>query len=159
MEKREKAVNFDEQPSSFIVNKIGKLIDVSGSFCQQLGYDKEYLIGSQLEEIKNLTEDSRRNIRLRNVSKLIGNANPSYTMEIIKPNDTRYIFEIETKPYFENDKLAGEISHITSVMQKPIKKDNIQKAQSERKNIKKLEKKDIRIKKIQKKICRKKNEM
>ncbi|RLF32958.1 MAG: hypothetical protein DRN08_06045, partial [Thermoplasmata archaeon] len=105
----------------FITNKRGEFIDVNEAFCKQIGYAKDELLGLPLEETFFLTEDARKTVMYRNVSRLIGKNTPVYTLDVQTKKGDVLSLEIGTKPFFKNGKIAGEIG----VVRKTIKRTGV----------------------------------
>jgi len=61
---------------------------------------------------KLLTEDSRKKVMYRNVSRLVGKEKPFYSLEIKTRNGNVISLEIETKPFIKNGKIVGEIAFV-----------------------------------------------
>jgi len=96
----------------FIVNKKGELIDISDALCQVIGRKKEDLLGEPFEETRILTEESRKNMMYRNISRLIGNEKPSFTIEMVTKEQGIISLEITSKPYMKNGEIIGEIGNV-----------------------------------------------
>ena len=75
-------VSFDMSALQFITNMEGEIIDISDAFCQRMGFLKEELLGVTWEDTGLLTEESRKKILFRNVSRLVGKEKPVFTVDV-----------------------------------------------------------------------------
>ena len=89
--KEDDSIYLADQNLSFVTNKKGELIEVSDLFCKKLGCVKDDILGLALEDIGLLTEESRKKILYRNVSRLVGREKPYFNIDI-KTRDGRIIF-------------------------------------------------------------------
>ena len=97
------------------MDKSGKIIDVNNDFCTSLGFTKEEIIGSILQDSSFLTYDSRKKAMYRQIARLIGKEKPSYNLDIKTKNGNILSFDIETEPYIQNGLHVGEINIIRKI--------------------------------------------
>ena len=109
--------SYDTNALRFIVNKKGGLIDISDAFCQLIGRKKEELLGEPFEETGILTEESRKKMIYRNISRLIGKETPSFTIEMVTKEQGIISLEITSKPYTKNGEIIGEIGNVRRIIQ------------------------------------------
>ncbi|MCJ7698173.1 MAG: PAS domain S-box protein, partial [Thermoplasmata archaeon] len=117
---REKRTNdgfsFNMSTLQFITNKKGEIIDVSDAFCQKVGFLKEELLGVALEDTGLLTEESRKKILYRNVSRLVGKEKTVFMLDV-KTHEGGFIsLEIDTKPYIKKGEIVGEIGIVRKIV-------------------------------------------
>jgi len=112
--------HLDNQSLSFITNRKGQLTQVSDIFCQQLGCTKKEILGLTLEDTGLLTEESRKKIMYRHVSRLIGKHSPFYSFDIKKSDGSAFTLEIESKPLLKNGEIVGEINSVRQGTMKRI---------------------------------------
>ena len=67
----------------FVLNKKGVLSDVNDVFCKEVGIKSENLLGRTLSEVTFLTEESKKETRIRHVSRLLGKETPYYTLDAL----------------------------------------------------------------------------
>jgi len=118
----------------FILNKHGDFIAVNNPFCQILGRSKDEILGINIGDASFLTKSSRKKARYRNVSRLIGKEVPVYTLDVVIKNGDILLLEIDTKPHFKDENIAGEISVVRKTKKiEPLKekKEIIEKEDSE----------------------------
>ncbi len=70
--KEDDSLYLADQNLSFVTNKKGELIEISDLFCKKVGCVREDILGVSLEDIGLLTEESRKKVMYRNVSRLVG---------------------------------------------------------------------------------------
>jgi PAS domain S-box-containing protein len=117
---REKRTNdgfsFNMSALHFITNKKGEIIDVSDAFCQKIGFLKEELLGVALEDTGLLTEESRKKILYRNVSRLVGKEKTVFMLDV-KTHEGGFIsLEIDTKPFIKQGEIVGEIGIVRKIV-------------------------------------------
>ena len=112
IKKEDRPRHLADQNISFIINRKGELLEASDLFCKKVGCKKKDLLGLGLEDIELLTEDSRKKVMYRNVSRLVGKEKPFYSLEIKTRNGNVISLEIETKPFIKNGKIVGEIAFV-----------------------------------------------
>ena len=95
---------------SFVTNKKGELIEVSDLFCKKLGCVKDDILGLALEDTGLLTEESRKKMMYRNVSRLVGKEKPVYTLDVKNKNEDILSIEVVTQPFIKDGKNVGEIA-------------------------------------------------
>ena len=94
----------------FVINRKGKFADVNDTFCKKIGIKKHEVLGTPVGDAKFLTEDSRKKVMFRHVSRLIGKETPVYTLDAFTKGGDVLSLEIDTKPFVKHGKDAGEIS-------------------------------------------------
>ena len=115
--KREKIVDNDNQISHylhsqnpvFIINRKGTFTNLNDAFCKKLGVNSDSIIGRNIGDVTFLTEESRKQARVRNVSRLLGKESPHYNIDIITANGDITSLKIDTKPIIKRGRVIGEI--------------------------------------------------
>ncbi len=117
---REKRTNdgfsFNISTLHFITNKKGEFIDVSDAFCQKVGFLKEELLGVAWEDTGLLTEESRKKILFRNVSRLVGKEKPVFTVDVKTREGGTISLEVDTKPFIKQGEIIGEIGIVRKIV-------------------------------------------
>ncbi len=129
----------DNNVPSFNIDKKGKIIDINNAFCQELGCNKEEVLGLFLKDIDFITEQSRKKIRWRQILKLFGTVNPNFKINMRTHEGKNQILEINSKPNIKNGKNIGEICLVNNISEfTESQKENLTRKELKR-TIKELE--------------------
>jgi len=115
----------DTDKPAFVTDKKGRIINVNDAFLKQLGFQQDEIVGTVLQESSFLTKDAQKQVMRRQIARLIGKETPSYTLDVKTGKGDLLSFDIETKLFSEDGKVAGEIGvvwKITNVSDKKQKK-------------------------------------
>jgi len=117
-------VQVNNQEPFFIVNKKNRIIDISTSFCEKIGCQKNKNIEIPFDEAFFLTEKGRKQVIDRSISKLTENVSSTYVLEI-NTKDGPKNYEFESRPYLQNGKEYGNIEIIKNLNYKSENNDNL----------------------------------
>jgi len=144
----------------FIINKKGQISDVNDAFCQTVGVKSKDIVGRNFSDLYFLTDDAKKQMRYRNVSRLIGKETPYFTLDTISKNGEIISHQIDTKPLLKNGRIAGEIAFIkktskmepekykTTMKKRIVKKDELKENMEILNAMDKIKKRDNEINKM-----------
>jgi len=92
----------------FILNRKGEFTEVNDAFCKNIGMRSYEILGKNIGDVNFLTDDSRKQARVRNVSRLLGKESPNYNINIIPKNGDTKTLKIDTKPITKQGRIIGE---------------------------------------------------
>ena len=99
----------------FIVNRKGNITDVNDAFCKKIGIKSDDIVGRNIENVSFLTDEARKNARLRHVSRLLGKETPEYSLDAITKTGEIVSMDIDTKPIIQQGRVTGELGIVTKM--------------------------------------------